>query len=104
MVHFLGDSPKVVVICELKDSGNSFTSVDHSVYGVSFPLMIHLRNSCNKRFMPSTSPLVQGTQDVRGLCLKSIKWHSVMISVFINSVPLSVTSISGKSNFAIQCS
>ena len=41
-----GDIPKVVVICEMYDKGNIFTSVDHSVYRVSFPLMIHLRYSC----------------------------------------------------------
>ena len=55
-----GDIPKNVVICELKDRGNSFTSVDHSVYRVSFPLMIHLRYSYNERFIPSISPLFQG--------------------------------------------
>ena len=49
-----------VVICELYDKGNNFTSVDHSVYRVSFPLMIHLRYSCNERFIPSTNPFVQG--------------------------------------------
>ena len=27
---------------------------------VSFPIMIHLRFSCNERFIPSTKPLVQG--------------------------------------------
>ena len=41
------DILKVVVICELYDKGNNFTSADHSVYCVSFPLMIHLRYSCN---------------------------------------------------------
>ena len=30
------------MICELYDTGNSFTADDHSVYRVSFPLMIHL--------------------------------------------------------------
>ena len=38
-----GDIPSVVVICELYAKGNNFTSADHSVYFVSFPLMIHLR-------------------------------------------------------------
>ena len=55
-----GDIPKVVVICELYAKGNNFTSADHSVYFVSFPLMIHLRYSCNERFIPSTKPFVQG--------------------------------------------
>ena len=55
----LGDSPKVVVTCELYVSGKNFTSVDHSVYRVSFPLRIHLTYSCSERFMPSTKPLVQ---------------------------------------------
>ena len=50
----------VFVICELYDKGISFTSVDHSVYRVSFPLMIHLNYSCNERFIPSTNPFVQG--------------------------------------------
>ena len=54
-----GDIPKVVVICELYDSGNNFTSVDHSVYLASFPFMIHLRYSCNEGFIPSTNPFVQ---------------------------------------------
>ena len=54
-----GDIPNVVVICELYESGNHFTSVDHSVYWVSVPLMIHLRFSCNERFTPSTNPFVQ---------------------------------------------
>ena len=39
-----------------------------------------------------------------GLCLMLYKWYSVMISLFLNSVPLSVTRISGNQNFAIQCS
>ena len=55
-----GEILKVVVICELYDKGNNFTSADHSEYRVSFPLMIHLRYSCSKRFMPSTNPFVQG--------------------------------------------
>ena len=55
-----GGIPSVVVICELYDKGNNFTSVDHSVYRVSFPLMIHLRYSCNERFIPLTNPFVQG--------------------------------------------
>ena len=55
-----GDIPKVVVICELYDNGNSFASVDHYVYRVSFPFMIHLRYSCNERFISSTNPFVQG--------------------------------------------
>ena len=42
------------------DKGNNFTSVDHSVYRVSFPLMIHLRYSCSERFISSTKPFVQG--------------------------------------------
>ena len=50
-----GDIPIVVVICELYDKGNNFTSVDHSVYRVSFPLLMHLRHSCNERFIPSTN-------------------------------------------------
>ena len=54
-----GDIPNVVVIWELNESGNNFTSLDHSVYWVSFPL-IHLRYSCNERFIPSTNPFVQG--------------------------------------------
>ena len=66
--------------------------------------MIHLRYSCSERFITSTNPLVQGAWDVRGLCLLLYKWHSVMMSLFINSVPISVTRISGKPNFAIQCS
>ena len=49
---------------------------------------------------------------MNGSCLRLIhlskvllyKWHSLVISLFINSVPLSVTRISGKPNFAIQCS
>ena len=32
------------------------------------------------------------------------RWHNVMISLLMNSVPLSVTSISGSPNLAIQCS
>ena len=55
-----GDIPNFVVIWELFDGGNNFTSADHSVYWVSFPLMIHLRYSCNERFIPSTNPFVQG--------------------------------------------
>ena len=55
-----GDIPKVIVICELNDKGNSFTSADHSVYRVSFPFMIHLMYTCNERFIPSTNPFVQG--------------------------------------------
>ena len=54
------DIPNVVVICEFKDKGNIFTSADHSVYRVSFPLKIHLRHSSNERFIPSTNPFVQG--------------------------------------------
>ena len=55
-----GEIPKVVVICELYAKGNNFTSADHSVYFVSFPLMIHLRYSCSERFIPSTKPFAQG--------------------------------------------
>ena len=55
-----GDIPSVVVIGELYDKGNNFTSVDHSVYRVSFPLMILLRYFCNERFIPSATPFVQG--------------------------------------------
>ena len=66
--------------------------------------MIHLRYACNEGFIPSTNPFVQGACDVRGLCLILYQWHSVMISLFINSGPLSVTSISGSPNLAIQCS
>ena len=64
--------------------------------------MIHLRYFCNERFIPSTNPLVQGTLDVRGLCLMIYRWHDVIISLFMNSVPLSVTRISGNPNFAIS--
>ena len=92
------------MICELYAKGNNFTSADHSVYFVSFPFMIHLRYSCSERFIPSTKPFVQGAGDVRGLCLMLYKWHSVMISLFMNSVPLSVTKILGNPNLAIQCS
>ena len=46
------------MICELYAKGNSFTSADHSVYLVSFPLMIHLRYSYSERFIPSTKPFV----------------------------------------------
>ena len=56
---FYVDIPSVVVVRELYDKGNNFTSVDHSVYRVSFPLMIHLRYSCNERFIPSTNPFVR---------------------------------------------
>ena len=49
--------------------------------------------------MPSTSPFILVACDVRGLYFTL---YSVMISLFINSVPLSVTRISGNSNFAIQ--
>ena len=52
-----GDIPKIVVICELFHKENNFTSADHSVYRVSFPLMIHLRFSCNERFIPSTNEM-----------------------------------------------
>ena len=55
-----GDIPNVVVICESYDKGNNFTSDDHSVYCVPFPLMIHLRYSCIEWFIPSTNPFVQG--------------------------------------------
>ena len=41
---------------------------------------------------------------VVGSCLMLYKWHNVMISSFINSVPLSATNISGNPNLAIQCS
>ena len=50
------DIPSVFVICELYDKGINFTSLDRSVYRVSFPLMIHLRYYCNERFIPSTNP------------------------------------------------
>ena len=66
--------------------------------------MTYRRFSCKERFMQSTSPLVQSAFNVRGLCLILYKWHSVIISLFMNSVPLSVKRISGNPNFAIQCS
>ena len=31
------------------------------------------------------------------------RWHNVIISILMKSVPLSVTRISGNLNFAIQC-
>ena len=55
-----GDILKVFLICELYDHGNNFTSVDHSVYRVLFPFMIHLSYSCNEGFISSTNPFVQG--------------------------------------------
>ena len=58
--HMVTTFPSVFVIFDLYDKGNSFTSVDHSVYRVSFPLMIHLRYSCNERFILSTNLFVQG--------------------------------------------
>ena len=63
-----GDSPGVVVICELYANGNSFTSAEQSVYLVSFPLILHLRYSCRELFNPSTKPLAHGARDVRGSC------------------------------------
>ena len=54
------DIPSVVVIYDLFDKVNNFTSVDPSVYRVSFPLKIHLRYPRNERFIPSTNPFVQG--------------------------------------------
>ena len=53
-----GDIPNVVLICELYESGNNFTSADHSVY--QHRHRHHLRYSCNERFIPSTNPFVQG--------------------------------------------
>ena len=55
-----GENPSIVVICEFQDKGKTFTSVDHSLYRVSFPLMVHLRYSFNERFIPSVNPFVQG--------------------------------------------
>ena len=72
------------------------------MHHVSFPLMINLMYSCNERFIPSADLFVQGAGDVRGLCLILSKWHSVMISLFTNSVPLSVSSIAGSPNLATQ--
>ena len=66
--------------------------------------MIHLRYSCSERFILSSKPLVHGALDVRGFCLMLYRWHNVMISLFLNIVPLSVTMISGNPNFAFQCS
>ena len=56
------------MICELYSNGNNFTSVDHSVYFLSSPFIIHRRYSCNEPFMPSTSPFVHRAWDVLVLC------------------------------------
>ena len=74
------------------------------MYFVSFPFMIHLRYSTKVNWGTSTKPLFHGAWDDRGLCLMFYRWHNVMIPLFMDSVPLTVTKISGNPNFAIQCS
>ena len=58
----------------------------------------------NERFMPSTSPFVNEACEFIGFSFKLKGWQKVIVPLFINSVPLSVTKNSGKPNFAIQCS
>ena len=41
--------------------------------------------------------------DVLGFCFITKKSHNVKNSLLMNSVPLSVTRISGSPNFAFQC-
>ena len=90
-----GGKTKVVVNCELDANRNNLTSLEHSVQLLSFPLTLQQKQFCWERFMLSTCAFDYGAF---GTCL------SFMLSLFINSVPLSVTRVSDKPSFYTQCS
>ena len=90
------------IVCELYANGKYSTFVDHLVKSLQFPFIKHPEYSFKMQFDPSTPNAVfRGECGVLGLCLIMCKWHTVVISLFINSVSLSNTRISGNGNLDI---